>query len=94
VTVYVVDSDGVTLVEPSGATAPTSGEIVSCVALVEDQLKVAASPLLMVEGLACNVTVGRAAGGGGVGSGLDTTGFFPHPTVRAAAANAVKRQTR
>jgi hypothetical protein len=62
--------------------------------LVDDQLKVEASPLLTVVGFACKVTVGRAAGGGGVGSGLLTTGFFPQPTVRAAAAKAVKRQAR
>src|SRR5215813_15561410 len=63
VIVYVVDSPGVTFVEPSGETAPTSGAIVSCVAFVEDQLKVVASPLFTEVGFACKVTVGRAGGG-------------------------------
>jgi len=50
--------------------------MLSSVASVEFQLKVADSPLLMELGLACSVTVGRAAagactgGGGGGGGGL------------------------
>src|SRR5215472_5357955 len=93
VMVYVVESVGVTLVEPCGATVPTSGATVSCVALVEDQLNVEVSPLLMDVGLACRVTVGCAAGGGAAGGGACATGFLLQPTSRAAAT-AVKRQTR
>ena len=52
VIVYVAESAGVTFVEPSGATAPTSGAIVNCVAFVEDQLNVVESPLLSDVGFA------------------------------------------
>ena len=82
------------MVEPSGATAPTSGAIVSCVALVEDQLSVTASPLLIEVGFAWSVTVGRAAGGSDVGAVPVMTGFLLQPTVRAAAAKATRRQAR
>jgi hypothetical protein len=58
VMVYVVESDGVTFVEPSAVTVPTSGAMVSCVALVEVQLSVEESPLLMEVGSAESVTVG------------------------------------
>src|SRR5579884_1822837 len=88
VMVYVVESDGVTFVEPSGATAPTSGAIVSDVAFVEDQFSVAASPFLIEVGLACNVTVGRAGGGGG------GVACFAHPTARTAVANAASMRVR
>ncbi len=57
------ESAGFTFVEPSAVTCPTSGVMANWVALVEDQLSVAASPLLMDVGLACNVTVGVAGGG-------------------------------
>jgi hypothetical protein len=85
----------VTLVEPSGETAPTSGAMESCVALVEDQLKVVESPLLMEVGLACSVTVGRAgAGAGGGGGGGAATGFLAQPMVNTTAAKAVNKQAR
>jgi hypothetical protein len=93
--VYVAELDGETLVEPSGETAPTSGEMLSCVALVDDQLRVVASPLLMVSGLACKVTVGRAAGGGGGGgAGGGAAGFFAQPIAKTRAVMAVKKQVR
>jgi hypothetical protein len=92
--VYVVESDGVTFVEPSGATAPTSGAIVSDVAFVEDQFSVAASPFLIEVGLACNVTVGRAGGGAGCGGGGGGVAFFAHPTARTAVANAASMRVR
>jgi hypothetical protein len=67
----------------------------SCVALVEDQLKVVESPLAREVGLACSVTVGRAAGGGGAaGGGVDVTGFLAQPIVKKAAAKAVNKQAR
>jgi len=44
VIVYVVESAGVTFVEPSAVTVPTSGAMVSCVALVEVQLRVESRP--------------------------------------------------
>ncbi len=82
------------MVEPSGETAPTSGEMLSCVALVEDQLRVVESPLLMVSGLACSVTVGRAAAGGGGGGGGGALGFLAQPSAKMAAAMAVKKKVR
>src|SRR5258708_26594290 len=89
-----MESDGVTLVEPSGATAPTSGAIVNCVALVEDQCRVEESPLLMEVGSAVSVTggvEGAAVDGGGVPL---MTGFLLQPPVRTAPANTTIRQTR
>jgi hypothetical protein len=65
----VVESDGVTFVEPSAVTAPTSGEMVTEVALLEVQLRVEESPLLMEPGLAWSETVGFAAGGGAAAGG-------------------------
>src|SRR6266850_3401484 len=95
VMVYVVESDGVTLVEPCAVTAPTSGAIESSVASVEFQLKFEDSPLLMEVGLACNVTVGRAAAGAGAGgAGGGATGFLAQPKVKAAAASAAIRPVR
>src|SRR5262249_27889567 len=91
---YVVESDGVTLVEPSGATAPTSGEIANWVALVDDQFRVADSPLLIVVGLAVSVTVGRAGGAAGAGGVGVVLGFLLHPAVKMAAAKASVRQAR
>src|SRR5258708_2897815 len=60
--------------------------MLSWVASVEFQLKVADSPLLMEAGLACSVTVGRAAtGAGGGGGGGAATFFFAQPKVKPAA---------
>src|SRR5215469_8577282 len=95
VIVYVVESDGVTLVEPCAVTVPTSGEMVSEVASVEFQLKVDASPLLMEVGLAWSVTVGRAGGAAGAGGvGGAAAGFFPQPKVKTVARSATDRQAR
>jgi hypothetical protein len=58
VMVYVVEAEGVTFVEPSAVTVPTSGAMVSCVAFVEVQLSVDESPLSMEDGSAESVTVG------------------------------------
>jgi hypothetical protein len=69
--------------------------MLSCVALVEDQLRVVESPLLMVSGLACSVKVGRAgAGGGGGGGGGGAAGFFAQPNAKIAAVMAVKKKVR
>jgi hypothetical protein len=88
VMVYVVESEGVTLVEPCAVTAPTSGAMESCVASVEFQLKVEVPPLSMVVGLACSVTVGVAAAGGGA-SCFGGGGVFlgPQPMVKTATAS-------
>src|SRR5713101_5233379 len=95
VIVEAVVSEGVTLVEPWAVTAPTSGAMESCVASVEFQLKVADSPLLTEVGLACSVTVGRAAaGGGGGGGGGGVTFFGPQPNVKRAAASAAIKPAR
>jgi len=53
-----VDAAGVTLVEPCAVTVPTSGAMVSCVASVDVQLKVDASPCSTEVGLAERVTEG------------------------------------
>src|SRR5439155_13873005 len=89
VIVYVAESAGVTFVEPSGATAPTFGAIVNCVAFVEDQLNVVESPLLSDVGFACSVTVGRAGGGVCATGGGTTGGFLVHPAAKSAATQAV-----
>jgi hypothetical protein len=69
--------------------------MVSCVASVEFQLKVADSPLLMELGLACKVTVGRAAaGGGGGGGGGGATFFLAQPKVKTAAARVTSKPVR
>src|SRR5713101_2219931 len=95
VIVEAVVSEGVTLVEPWAVTAPTSGAMESCVASVEFQLKVADSPLLTEVGLACSVTVGLAAGGGGsVVLGVGATVFLPQPKVKTAAARATSKLAR
>src|SRR6267142_6076809 len=95
VMVYVVESEGVTLVEPWAVTSPTSGAIESCVASVEFQLRVADSPLLMELGLACSVTVGRAAaGGGGGGGGGGATFFLAQPKAKTAAARVTSKPVR
>jgi hypothetical protein len=80
VRLYVVDSAGVTLVEPSGATLPTPGERFKSVAFVEVQFRVTFVPLCTNVEEALMVTVG-AAGGGAAGTG--TAGdcgaaFLPH----------------
>ena len=49
----------------------------------------------MVVGLACNVTVGSAAGGGGAGGvGAGALGFFAQPEITSAKANAAKIAAR
>jgi hypothetical protein len=69
--------------------------MVSCVASVEFQLKVADSPLLMEVGLACSVTVGVAgAGAAGLVSGGLGWGLGLHPTVKTAAASITNKPAR
>jgi hypothetical protein len=62
---------------------------------VEFQLKVEDSPLLMEVGLACRVTVGRAAAGAGAGGagGCDFGGFL-QPKVNTAAATIATNPAR
>src|SRR5579863_1383914 len=69
VIVYVVDCDGVTGVEPSGATLPTPGCKSRSVAFVEDHESVADAPeAIGLEG-ALRVTVGLVGVGAGAGAG-------------------------
>src|ERR1700738_417519 len=91
-----MESDGVTLVEPSAVTVPTSGAMVSCVALVEDQLNVDESPLLMDVGSAESVTVGCAGAGAGAGAGggVVATGFFLQPPVKMVATRPATIRAR
>src|SRR5258708_16918606 len=79
VIVYVVDESGVTLVEPSGATVPTPGVRFNCVAFVEDQVKVAESPLFKLVEEADSVTVGLAGGGASAFGRGGPPAFLPHP---------------
>jgi hypothetical protein len=93
--VYVVESEGDTLVEPWAVTAPTSGAMLSCVASVEFQLSVDDSPFLMELGLARSVTVGRVGAGAGAGGGGGGVGFGGlQPNVKTAAARAVSKPAR
>jgi hypothetical protein len=74
---YVVDSVGVTAVEPSGATLPTPGERFKSVAFVEVQLSVTAVPLCTNFEEALMVTVGAGdAGAGGTGTAGACDGVF------------------
>jgi hypothetical protein len=86
----VVESVGVTRVEPSAATLPTPGDRLSEVALVEDQVSVTDSPFWTAVEDACKVTVGRAGGAttGGGGGGACTTGFL-HAAPKATTASNV-----
>src|SRR6202140_3605564 len=93
VMVYVAESPGVTLVEPSAETGPTSGAIATCVALVVDQVRVVESPLLMLVGSAWKVTVGRGASS--VRSGVVLRvfrGFLAQPKFNTATDKAASRQ--
>src|SRR5579862_8407845 len=64
VATYVVDSVGVTGVEPSTATLPTLGSMLTSVALVDDHVRLTLAPGLTVEGDAFNVIVGCPVGAG------------------------------
>jgi hypothetical protein len=67
----------------------------SSVASVEFQLKVEDSPLFTVVGLACRVTVGRAAAGAGAGgAGGGAFGGFLQPKVNTAAASIAIKPAR
>src|SRR6266699_3812219 len=69
--------------------------MLSFVASVEFQLKVEGSPLLTEAGLACNVTVGLAAAGGGAACwGGAATFFLPQPNVKTAAARVRSKPAR
>jgi len=69
--------------------------MLSAVASVEFQLSVDDSPLLMEAGLACNVTVGRAAtGGGAAAAGGWAFGGFLQPKVNTAAASITNKPAR
>jgi hypothetical protein len=82
----VVDSLGVTRVEPLGSTLPIPSMVMSLEKSVF-QVRVEASPTEMVLGFAVNMAVGAgglAAGGGGGGGGC----FFLHPAARRIRASA------
>src|SRR5277367_6630773 len=73
VSVYVVESDGLTVCDPLGCTAPTPSMLAS-VALLVCHVSVVDCPLSIVVGLAEIEAVGAAGGGGGGGGGGAT--FF------------------
>jgi hypothetical protein len=75
----VVDSVGVTGVEPSGATLPTPGSMLTSVAFADVHVSVTVAPGLTVEGVAFSVTVGCTAGAGGFEAGGREAVFLPHP---------------
>src|SRR3989304_4560348 len=92
-----MESAGLTLVEPCGATLPTPGARFSVVALLEDQVSVTDWPRCTMAGAACNVTGGRAGGGaagGGGGGGATTTGCRLHPAPRMTSDSRLTRTTR
>src|ERR1700693_396709 len=84
VIVEVVDSVGVTGVEPSGATFPTPGPMSRSVAFVEDHRSVAVCPGFIDPGEAFRGTVGCAAGRAGVRAGGDAATCFLHPPTNEA----------
>jgi hypothetical protein len=82
----VVDSDGVTRVEPLESTLPIPSMVTSLAKSVF-QVRVEAPPAAMVLGFAVNIAVGAgglAAGGGGGGGGC----FFLQPAARRISASA------
>ena len=88
VNVYVVELEGLTLVEPCGVTAPTSGAIETLVALVVFQESFTDSPLLIVVRSAESEAVGCAGAGAGAGGGGGGAGFF----LLQLAANSASRE--
>jgi hypothetical protein len=70
---YVVDSLGVTFIEPLGSTLPMPSMLTSLEKSV-DHVNVEACPATMLLGFAVNIAVGAGAGGGGAGVGAG--GFF------------------
>src|SRR5277367_6767717 len=68
VSVYVVESAGVTCCEPLACTAPTPSMLTS-VAFAVCQVRVVACPFWMVFGFAVSEAVGAGGGGGGGGGG-------------------------
>jgi hypothetical protein len=69
--------------------------MVTEVALLEVQVRVEESPLLMELGFAWSETVGFAAGGGGAGGGGGAcSGFLWQPNVKTAAARATTNSAR
>jgi hypothetical protein len=79
---YVVDSVGVTGVEPSTATLPTLGSMLTSVALVDDHVRFTLAPGFTVVGDAVNVIVGCALGAGIVwAGGTEATCFLQPPTI-------------
>ena len=69
----MVDSVGVTFIEPLGSTLPMPSMLTS-VAKSVVQVRVEAWPAMMVLGFAVSMAVG--AGGGGGGTGVGGVGFF------------------
>ncbi|MGC1582588.1 MAG: hypothetical protein WA766_13960, partial [Candidatus Acidiferrales bacterium] len=86
VTWYEVETVGVTGVEPSGATRPTSGAMVKSVAFVELQDSVTESPGLMLVADALIVTVGCAGAGAGAVVGGSAPTCFLHPLATNTSA--------
>jgi hypothetical protein len=78
----VVDSVGVTGVEPSTATLPTLGSMLTSVALVDDHVRLTLAPGFTVVGDAFNVIVGCPVGAGIVwAGGTEATCFLQPPTI-------------
>ncbi|MGC1684126.1 MAG: hypothetical protein WA734_00755, partial [Candidatus Acidiferrales bacterium] len=86
VTWYEVETLGVTGVEPSGATRPTSGAIDKSVAFVEDHDSVTVSPGFTLVGDALIVTVGCAGAGAGAEVGGVVPTCFLHPLAKNTSA--------
>src|SRR5207253_10621057 len=61
---------------------------------VEFHVRVEDSPLLMVVGLACNVTVGRAGAGAGAGGGGGGVTFLLQPETSTAEPNRASSRAR
>jgi hypothetical protein len=79
---YVVDSVGVTGVEPSTATLPTLGSMLKSVAFVDDHVRFTLAPGFTVVGDAVSVTVGCAVGAGVAwAGGTEATCFLQPPTI-------------
>src|SRR5512146_1238421 len=77
---YVIESVGVTCVDPLASTFPVPSNSTS-VALVVCHVSVADWPFWIVAGFAVSEAVGAAGGGGGGGGGAGCTFFLQAPNT-------------
>lgn len=88
VSVYVVDVDGLTVVDPCTDTLPTPGLIEAAEASLVFHESCTDSPWLIVVWSALNVALGFVAGAGAGAGGFSATCFFWQPAMNRASTEA------